>query len=128
MILVPRYISRKFIQSHPEWIFLYGSDEAERGAFGQMWEAYDEPNTIPIYTCVKMCRSSGYYQDSMADRIRKVNTNQIQKALQTGKPIIPFPKIGEGYSRMKEFAPRTFSWLRKEIDKIQAPITWQYKE
>jgi len=119
-IIVPRFITRKFIQLHPEWIFLYGHDLAGKGTFGQAWEAHNEPNTYPIPTCYKMCKNSMYFQDSQYEEI----TGYLIFAfvhLPKDKPIIPFPKIGEGYSRMKELAPKCFKYMKQELDKIKYP-------
>jgi hypothetical protein len=37
------------------------------------------------------------------------------------KPIIPFPRMGCGRSRMKEFAPNHWAWMMSEIDRIKYP-------
>jgi hypothetical protein len=117
-IIIPRFISRKFIQAHRELIFLYGYDKQHKGIFGQAFECHNEENTYPIYTCWKMCATSRYFQDSQYENLIKILDDCVAK-IPRDKPIIPLPKIGEGFSRMNEHAPKTFLYMRKLIDSIK---------
>ena len=119
MIKIPRHITRTFIQKHPELTFVYSQDVARKGAFGQAAHCVSEPNCYPVSTCWKMCRSSAYFQDSQACEILRQLTLDL-KNVPRDKPIILFPKIGEGFSRMKEFAPNMYQWLMNQLDTIKS--------
>ena len=121
-VIIPARITESFVIAHPEYIFLYGYDVASKGALGQCVVCVGHKNCFPIPTCWKMCKSSGYFQDSQYKEI----CNQINLALlsipqQNNPIIIPFPKIGCGASRMKEFAPKAFAYLQERLSKIQYP-------
>ena len=118
-IIIPVFITRKFIQEHRDYIFLFGHDVQGKGCFGQSWESFGEPNSFPIPTCWKMCRNSMYFSDTQYDEVKKLIDEAISRIPKEKSPIIPFPKIGMGHSRMMEFSPKTFSYMRKEIDEIK---------
>lgn len=117
-IIIPRYISRKFIQSHSSWTFLYGHDYLRKGCLGQSWEFYDEPNTFPIFTAYKWCANPSYFSDSQ-DSFEKVDESFA--AIPTTQPIIPCPKLGEGCSRLREFAPRLLQHIKNKLQVIAYP-------
>lgn len=67
----------------------------------------------------KQCRSSGYFNDNALDEIKEEIDACIKRIPRDGKPIIPFPKIGEGNSQMKWYAPKSYDYLMSEINKIK---------
>lgn len=117
IIQIPHHISRTFIQQHPEYTFVYGQDHIRRGIMGQSWVCGGEPNCFPITTVQKLCPSgSRYLSDSNLE-----HEQWIEKDLDLvprDKPIIVFRRIGEGCSRMKEFAPRLHAELKEVLFKI----------
>jgi hypothetical protein len=121
MTKIPHRISRHYIASNQQWIFVYSHDLAERGMLGQAFFAFAEPNTKPIYTCRKLCPSAlnRYFQDACIDEFVEITEKAIVNIQEPNKPIIPFPKIGEGCSRLQEYAPKCFSYLRKRLDEIK---------
>ena len=122
IITIPRIITREYVQRHPDWIFVYGNDSHNHGALGQAWFAQGEPNTFPIYTCRKLCSSASnkYWSDNDEEHW-KIVQDALDKIPQDKGPIIPFRKIGEGCSRMQDFAPRIFRFMREYLDRIQYP-------
>ena len=128
MIVLPWRISRTFIQNHNEWLFIYSFDVAGKGIFGQAWIAHNEPNTLPVYVCWKMCKSSGYFSDSQLLEINSINDRALEVIRERGpsyKAIIPIRGIGIGHSRMSEFAPKAFEYLQKLLQSVSTPdIIW----
>lgn len=123
-IIVPNPITNAFICSHRDYIFVYGYDLMGKGALGQCVVAKDEINCFPVYTTRNGCKSSGFFQDSMIEEIKKRNIEAIAKILDASGnklPIIPFPKIGRGHSRMFEFAKESYKWLMNELNAIAYP-------
>lgn len=120
-IVIPHKLTRRFIASNKQWIFLFSYDAAQKGILGQAWFAFGEPNAYPIFTCRKLCPSSlnRYYQD--LDEYKEVVEQCIKNIPSDERPIIPFPKIGEGCSRLKEFSPNLYEYLHKRINEIKYP-------
>lgn len=121
-INIPSYITRDFIRAHKdEYIFLYSCPVNMNKVTGQMGEILGDC-CYPIPVREKMCKSSGYWSDqTYDDNIETIDTWIKDIPTNTGKPIIPFPHIGSGGSRLKEFAPLTFKYLREAIAKIAYP-------
>lgn len=74
-----------------------------------------------------LCKSSGYFQDSQREEIIK----QIDKAIAAiprDKPVIAFPKIGNGNSRMYTFAPIAYAHLKKQIEAIETKVARDYTQ
>lgn len=109
---------RRWISQHHELNFVYALDLKGKGGLGQCWEAFGEPNCFPVPTLVGACCNKEFFYDIMYNTY----VPQIEKAIAripTDKPIIPFPKIGLGCSRMREFAPKMYAHLISLIEKIQ---------
>ena len=116
-MLLPYRIYRRYVQQHPEIIFLYGHDYYGRGCLGQCWEVHGEPNSYAIPT---------HFQDALyLEWIPRI-TERLLAIPHDGRPIIKLRRIGEGCSRMKELAPNMFKWLHHELDKIVTPYTIDY--
>lgn len=125
-IVIPHRIKNSFIREHQNYIFIYGYDVAEKGALGQVVECVGEPNCLPVWTRWKGCKSSGYFQDSQFSEIKNgidicIDGIKILANTKPNMPIIPFPKIGEGASRMKELAPKCFKYLTERLNLIKYP-------
>ena len=135
-LIIPRRITTSFIRANPDYIFVYGLDVQMKGGMGQSIVAFGEPNCYPIFTCWKNCKNGRYFQDNQFEEIvGHINraVNDIVKATQQvsgdSEPrlVIPFPKIVEGGSRMREFAPRTWNYLQRQLRSIEYPnIVWDY--
>ena len=116
-ITVPNRITHGFIVARPQWNFVYGQDKMQRGIMGQAWTAGKEPNTFPVFTCHKLCTSgSVYFTDAEHWRVDMLASIA---AIPRDKPIICFHKIGQGCSRMKEFAPKLHAEMVKLLNEIQ---------
>lgn len=128
MIIIPYKIFRSYVQKHPEMIFLYGHDYLRRGCLGQAWELYNEPNTYAVPTLYKYCANAVFFQDCCYDTHVQQISSFLLKIPNDGRPVIPCRKIGEGCSRMKEFAPKLFAWLQKQLTLIATPHEIDYKQ
>ena len=119
-LYIPRHISRSFIQSRRNIIFLYGFDVRGTGCLGQAWAAHGEPNAFPIPTLYKFCPSGHVlFTDSRGEEWRREIDKAIARVPQDGRPIIPFPRIGEGCSRLREIGPETFKYLKNVLHTIE---------
>jgi len=88
--------------------------------FGQAQEAHKLPNTFGMPCRWSYCRSNGYFSDN--DYLNSTIEIEVAiAAIPLDKPVIPFPKIGEGASRLRYNAPKCYQFLMSEIVKIAYP-------
>ena len=125
MIIIPYHPSRDFLSTHP-YIFVFGSSVHNPKPFGQARNALGLPNCFGIPTRWSYCRSNGYFSDgSFIDIKIEIDVAISKIPVDDGRPIIVFRKIGEGNSRMLEFAPKSHKYLLEQLDKIKSKdIQW----
>jgi hypothetical protein len=130
LIEIPFIIGRRFIQLHPEWIFLYGNDLYNKGCLGQAWFAFGEPNAFRVPTCRKICNnaSAKFYFNEHLDEYIEALDKELALIPKDGRPIIPFRKMGEGCSRLKELGPKCYEYLQRKLTEICYPnYKYNYK-
>jgi len=123
MLIVPLPITRDFIRANPDWTFVYSTNVYHTSSYGQAAVAANEPNTIGIPVRFRFCRSnaSSYFNDDMFNDVTKPILDKVLASIaERGGIIVVFPKIGEGDSRLKEKAPRTFQYIREELAKLHS--------
>lgn len=125
MLNIPAHISRSFIESHREIIFLYGNDYYGRGCLGQAWSFFGEANTFPIPTLIKYCSAASFFYDNNPEFYKYID-EAIAKVPRDGRPIIACRRIGMGCSRMFELAPKLYAYMTTELNKIVTPVEWTY--
>lgn len=121
-IIIPSRITRAFIRTHPEYTFLYSSTVHKEVPHGQASECMGEENVQRVPVRWSLCKSSGYFNDNALRDISvelRVAISLAEDDYNIGKIIIPFPKMGQGASRMMEFAPRAFDLMNRLVDKIK---------
>lgn len=123
-IVIPFKISRKYIQAHPDYIFLYGHDELRRGCLGQAWDFYNEANTFFIPTLYKYCANPVYYQD-LGAHFESVDF-AFSLIPADGRAIIPCRKIGRGCARMNELSPKLLEYIENRLKRITTPHEINY--
>lgn len=130
LIEIPYKISRAFIHIHPEWIFLYGNDLYNKGCLGQAWFASGESNAFKVTTCRRICNNSSakFFFNDHLEEYKEILARDWSNIPFDDRPIIPFPKIGQGCSNLKEGAPLLFKYLQECLSKIVYPnFIYNYK-
>jgi hypothetical protein len=117
-IKIPRHISETFITNHCDYTFIYSFDYHRKSALGQCVYAHGKDNCYPVPVLIKFCANPTYFQDF--EEAKKM-IQEFLDVIPRTKPVIPFPKIGEGHSRLKEFSLKTYMWLHSQLDKIKYP-------
>jgi hypothetical protein len=125
MIIIPAYISREFIEAHPEWNFVYPTNFWQTQRVGPALICTGLPNCFGVPVRWTLCKSSGYFQDAQFDQLKTQIDLDIAE-IPRDKPIVLFPKIGCGNSRMHILAPKTYLYLHEELDKIAAEVVYDY--
>lgn len=113
-ILIPRRITRDFILSNKNLTFLIGCSVHNEPFRGAALECKGLENCFGIPVRWSMCKSSGYFNDGHIRDIM-IEVEVAFSKVPTNNPIIPFPKIGMGASRMNEFAPKVFIKIRNAL-------------
>lgn len=120
-------ITRDYVKSNPNDIFVYSDNELMSGYGEQSKEMRDEPNTVAIITKKKSeTTDDSFFNDLELDG-NKVKINQgikeIIKHINKGKRII-FPKsgIGTDSSQLQIRAPKTYNFLIQTLKALRAYI------
>lgn len=112
------------VDEHPDKIFLFGDNDKGTGYGGQAKEMRNKANTIGIPTKkLPDTTPESYYTDAeLDDNKKKINAsiklviNEIKK----GKTIvIPSAGIGTGLAKLREKAPKTFSFLQGTLKALE---------
>ena len=124
MIILKKWITRDFVKSHPNWIFVFGDNELRRGFGGQAKEMRGEPNSLGIRT--KKYPSDKYYafwtDDSYDENIKMINSDLelLKNYLNVSNKtiVIPADGIGSGKAKLAIYAPKTNKYLCEKIREI----------
>lgn len=122
---IPYYITREYIQAHPDWNFIHSTNFWNNQTVGPAAICAGLDNCYGVPVRWRLCKSSGYFQDAQREEIIK----QIDKMIDViplDKPLIPFPKLGNGDSRMYVFAPIAYAHLKKRLDAITMKVARDY--
>lgn len=113
---IPRY-SVETLRNNPDKVYVFGDNNIRKGKGGQAI-IRDEPNALGIRTKLLPSNSSNAFMtdDTYNENILKIDED-IQTILDSGKEVV-FPEdgIGTGLAKLKEKAPRTFSYLNKRLN------------
>jgi hypothetical protein len=115
------WITRKYIQEHPETIFVFGDNMQETGLGGQALEARGEKNAIGIPTkWAPNNQPSSFFKDEDYHRVVP-HINEIFRKLKyekdtNGFSIVFFPGIGEGLADLPRRAPTIYKYIKEMID------------
>jgi len=125
LITVPRWLTREFIRSKiHELSFVYSDAYHNNSYLGQCSSAKGQPNCYVIYTLWRPCSNqppSNFFSDSEFEELTKDIIDSCIKRIPRKLPVIIFPKIGLGRSRLREKAPKTYEYLMGELYKIAYP-------
>ena len=120
MTLIPYRLTREYIITHPEWTFIHSRCYWPNIYIGPSLVCRDLHNCYGIPVRWKLCKSSGYFQDSQLGAITKAIDDAIE-AIPAGARIALFPKIGNGDSRMHILAPKAWAYMMERLNAIKSP-------
>jgi hypothetical protein len=113
--------TRAIVAQNPNWLFVYGDNDAQRGRKGQAI-IRDMPNSIGI-PVKKMPNHlpESFYTDLEIEKNKKKIDIAIQRILLKSEfyeyIVLPRDGFGTGLARLSIMAPNTFEYLNDEIDK-----------
>lgn len=120
MILKTKYLSVELCRKHPDIIFVFGDNVQRWGKKGQA-VIRNEPNSFGLVTKWEpKLNKESFFTDSeeCKDEIL-VDLHKLVSLIRQGKTIcLPEDGLGTGLSRLPTKAPKLYSWLESELNKI----------
>ena len=112
----PRKITPSYVRTHSDTLFVFGDNDQRKGKGGQA-VIRDEPNAIGLRTKkAPRTSASAYYVDAeYQENISKMKSDlkEISRRSVDYDKVYFIPGIGEGLAKLKEKAPRTYAWMKK---------------
>lgn len=109
LLYINKY-DRKYIQAHPDWLFIFGDNFARSGFGGQAAQARGEPNAIGIATKKFPNMSKNAFLTDMDYDVwfahERINISNLMDYSKRGRTIIwPLDGIGTGLANLQKSAP-----------------------
>ncbi|MBK9215770.1 MAG: hypothetical protein IPM59_09225 [Chloracidobacterium sp.] len=128
MIQRLKYITREYVKTNPNKLFLFGDNLEHRGFGGQAAAMRGEPNAVGIPTKKKPSREeSAFFTDDEFE----INKSAIEAALSPVfiavsdnniTVVIPADGLGTGRAELDRRAPQTFAYLQLRLADLEASI------
>ena len=125
----PKFWTRESVAAQPDKIFLFGDNfaDAKTGYVPSATQAVIRglPNAIGISTKFnRRTNTDSFMDDSTYEEFKEHVDKQIETAIElaeeTGKTIIvPENGIGTGKAQLEKRAPKSFAYLKQELDKLK---------
>lgn len=118
------YITRSFVKTHKDCIFLFGDNLAGKGLGGQASAMRGEPNAVGIPTKKYPSNSTeAFFCDSEIDQNRVAIDrafDRLSALISMGIKfvVIPADGLGTGRAQLHERAPLTFAYLQKRLREL----------
>jgi len=119
-----KYITRSFVKTHRDHIFLFGDNLAGKGFGGQAAAMRGEPNTVGIPTKKYPSNSTeAFFCDSEIDQNRGAIDLALDRlsaliSISTKFVVIPADGLGTGRAQLQERDPLTFSYLQERLKNL----------
>ena len=122
-VMLKRHITRKFVQEHPNYIFVFGDNLIRKGRGGQAKEMRGEPNAVGIPTKkAPSKREDAYftsrdlygYRNAVIEDLRKI----VYHLYKGGVVVFPRRPLGSGLAELERRAPFIYKFLLDFRDEI----------
>lgn len=115
------FITKKDIQEHPTWLYVFGDNLIKRGLGGQAKICRGEPNTLGIPTKrYPAWEEYAFFKPEDFEEVKEI-IDQIIKGIDRDKweRIIIFPCIGEGRARLPYRAPEIYAYIKAQLKLLE---------
>lgn len=124
-LVIPYRIHRDYIIRHPEYNFVHSKCFWPNIFVGPSEVCKGLNNCFGVCVRWKLCKSSGYFSDNQRESIEAALEKDFA-AIPSDRPIILFPKIGNGDSRMHKLAPLCWAYMMNHLNAIKAEYRYDY--
>ena len=124
-VLFMSSITREFVRNHPNFIFVFGDNLAEKGLGGQAKEMREEPNAVGIATKRSpSMNSDAFFSNSDIHNVIvmgaiKDSFRILESHLLSGDVVvIPENGVGVGLANLPVNAPLIDTFIKKSIERL----------
>ena len=124
-VLFMSSITREFVRKHPNFLFVFGDNLAEKGLGGQAREMRGEPNAVGIATKRSpSMNSDAFFSDSDIHNVIvmgaiKDSFRSLEFHLLSGDVVvIPKNGVGGGLANLPVNAPLIDTFIKKSIERL----------
>lgn len=116
-----KFITREYVRSNPDKLFLFGDNLEGRGFGGQAAAMRGEPNAVGIPTkkSPSFAERAFFTDDEFALNKAAIDTafSTILAAIKDSNKIVVIPAdgLGTGRAQLDKRAPRTFAYLQRRL-------------
>ena len=125
VILYKKYWTPSDAKNNPDYLFIFGDNDVERGTGGQAI-IRNEPNAFGIPTKkLPSMSADSFYTDIEYDKNKKKINLAIYKILKEFMKtkyttlVIPNDGVGTGLSKLPEKAPRTLKYIEMKLNALK---------
>jgi hypothetical protein len=120
-ILKMRFVTRRFVQEHRNWVFVFGDNMDESGYGGQAKSMRGEPNAIGIPTKWRPATDeAAYFCDADLPRIKQkldFALSRVAAAVASGEIVVlPEDGVGTGRAQLQTRAPSIFRYIQAKLN------------
>lgn len=118
MIYKQHWILRADLRANPNWVYVFGDNEARWGLGGQAKEMRGEPNAFGIPT---LTAPEVFWSEEFTKHQNKVLDDHFALLKQFPCIVWPADGIGTGIADLANRAPSTYAHLQKLIEGLAHP-------
>jgi hypothetical protein len=117
------FVSREFVNDHPDWWFVFGDNCARTGYGGQAREMRNCINSIGVRTKnLPTYGVNAFFDDKHFDHFKFLideDLKVVDEKLNLGYTVvIPSDGLGTGRAALAEKAPKLFAYLQQRLKEI----------
>lgn len=127
-VVTMKRITRSFVRSHRDRIFLFGDNLTRRGFGGQAAAMRGEPNAVGIPTkkLPSNCEAA-FFNDEEFEQNKAAIDQAFNRLSQISLPaeqtvVVPADGLGTGRAQLETRAPRTFAYLQKRLEDLSLQL------
>lgn len=123
-----KFITREYVRSNPDKLFLFGDNLERRGFGGQAAAMRGEPHAIGIPTKKSPSNTEGAFFNDDEFELNKAAIDEAFARVQTAITeanqtiVIPADGLGTGRAQLDKRAPRTFAYLQQRLAELETSL------
>ena len=128
-IVTMNWITRSFVRTHRDRIFLFGDNLTQRGFGGQAAAMRGEPNTVGIPTkkLPSNCEAA-FFTDEDFEQNKEAIDPAFERLYRMSSPaeqivVVPADGLGTGRAQLGTRAPQTFAYLQKRLEDLSLQLS-----